>query len=171
MIICSPSRITVRSIVCPTSVSKTRKLIRSSGLPIGHAVNSNNQVAAGQGFAQLIDAAANQGRALSRGTSAKRPSRRRRRLGANPSRSWVARSSDSHANAHEGIGVVAFGDQDRHHAVDGIHGNGEADAGVGAGAGADGTVDPNDLAPQVEQRATGIAGVNGRVGLDDPGSE
>src|SRR3954467_9564754 len=57
--------------------------------------------------------------------------------------------------------------------VDGVRGDGEADADVarltgGRGAGAlDLRVDADDLAGAVEQRAAGVAGVDGRVGLDD----
>src|SRR5690606_35183367 len=48
-----------------------------------------------------------------------------------------------------------------------IDGNGEADAHVAAGAGEDLRVDADHLAGQVEQRTTGIAGVDRHVGLDE----
>src|SRR5262249_3434748 len=45
----------------------------------------------------------------------------------------------------------------------GVHGNGEADA---LGAGADGHVDADHFAVNVQQRAARIAGVDAGVGLD-----
>src|SRR5262249_53163658 len=44
---------------------------------------------------------------------------------------------------------------------------GQADALEAAGAALDGGVDADDLALQVDQRAAGVAGVDGRVGLDE----
>ena len=47
---------------------------------------------------------------------------------------------------------------------DGVDGQGEADV---RGVGELGRVDADDLAPRVEQRPAGVAGVDGRVGLDE----
>ena len=53
------------------------------------------------------------------------------------------------------------------HGLGGVDGNGEADAGalVGAVRGDHG-VDADDLARRVQQRAAGVAGIDGRIGLD-----
>ena len=48
-----------------------------------------------------------------------------------------------------------------------VGGDGEADADVPAGRREDVAVDADDLAPHVDQRAAGVAPVDGRVGLDE----
>ena len=48
----------------------------------------------------------------------------------------------------------------------GVRRHGKADARVGTGLGQNGGVDADDFARHVDQRSTGIAGVNGRVGLN-----
>ena len=54
-------------------------------------------------------------------------------------------------------------------AVDRVDRDGKADAGVGAGRGKDGGVDADHAAGGVEQRPAGVAGIDGRIGLDDVG--
>ncbi len=52
--------------------------------------------------------------------------------------------------------------------VDGVvHRDGEANAGIVAGVGLDQRVDADELAVLVNQRAAGVAGVDGRVGLNE----
>src|SRR3989339_948091 len=48
-----------------------------------------------------------------------------------------------------------------------LGGNGEADADVAAGAAVDGGIDPDHLTLEIEERAAGIAGIDGCVGLDE----
>ena len=50
---------------------------------------------------------------------------------------------------------------------DGIRGHGESDALVAGGLRIDGGVDADDFAVHVEQRAAGVAGIDGCVGLDE----
>ncbi len=52
-------------------------------------------------------------------------------------------------------------------ALDHIDGNGEADAHAAAGARIDRRIDAHEPAPGVDQRAAGIAGVDGGVGLNE----
>ena len=52
-------------------------------------------------------------------------------------------------------------------ALDDVHRNGEGITGIGAGLGHDGGVDAHQLAPLVDEGAAGIAGVHGRIGLDE----
>ena len=54
-----------------------------------------------------------------------------------------------------------------HHVARHVDRNREADAVVGAGAAVDRRVDPDDLALGVDQRATRVAGVDRRVGLNE----
>ena len=49
----------------------------------------------------------------------------------------------------------------------GVGGHGEADALVAAATGVDGGVDADDLAIHVDQRTAGVAGVDGRIGLNE----
>ena len=55
-------------------------------------------------------------------------------------------------------------DEHRCHPAGGLSGDGEADA---AGVGQHGGIDPDHSALDVEERAAGVAGVDGGVGLDD----
>ena len=48
-----------------------------------------------------------------------------------------------------------------------VDGDGEADALVAAGVGRNGRVDADDLAVEIHQRAAAVAGIDGRVGLDE----
>ena len=56
-----------------------------------------------------------------------------------------------------------------HDALDDGDRDREANAGIGAGGAGDGSVDADHLSLQVGQRPAGVAGVDGRVGLDDLG--
>ena len=53
------------------------------------------------------------------------------------------------------------------HGADHVRGHGEADADIAAARRDDGGVDADQLALGVDQRAAGVAGVDGRVGLDE----
>ena len=63
--------------------------------------------------------------------------------------------------------LVAGSDQVVVDLDDGVGGHGEAHALIAARLGEDGGVDADDLAVHVQQRAAGVAGVDGRVGLDE----
>ena len=54
-----------------------------------------------------------------------------------------------------------------HDAAGHVDRDGEADADVAAGARQDGAVDADQLAPEIHQRAAGVAGVDRGVGLDE----
>ena len=62
---------------------------------------------------------------------------------------------------------LAIFHQLRHQLADHIGGNSEADADIATGRGQNSGIDPNQLTTQVDQRAAGIAGVDGGVGLDE----
>ena len=62
--------------------------------------------------------------------------------------------------------VLALSDQLRHYAGDRVYWHGEADAGRGAAWAVDGGIDADQAACGIQQRSTGLAGVDGRVGLD-----
>jgi len=68
-------------------------------------------------------------------------------------------TKESLVNAAVGHQIVsnAFGTVDR---------NGEADAGSGAGGRVDGGIDADDFAARIDQRAAGVAAVDGGVGLN-----
>ncbi len=65
-----------------------------------------------------------------------------------------------------GVRVVALGDQLGHYSVHGVGGDGEADPRRGPRGADDLSVYPDDPPLQVQQRPAGVAGVDGRVGLD-----
>ena len=52
-------------------------------------------------------------------------------------------------------------------ADNGVGGHREADSSVGSGFGVDGRIHADDFAGHVEQRAAGVAGVDGSIGLDE----
>ena len=56
-----------------------------------------------------------------------------------------------------------------HDVFDAVDWHGEANAGVGARRRADGRVDADHLPARIQQRSTGVARVDGRIGLDDLG--
>ena len=62
---------------------------------------------------------------------------------------------------------LAVLDQLVHDAFDHVDRDGEADADVAAAARQDGGVDAHQFAAQIHQRAAGIAGIDGGVGLDE----
>src|SRR5205823_11332164 len=80
--------------------------------------------------------------------------RRRQRLAADPE-PWVLDGNPLLERWQHGLGPV-----DR---------NGETDADVAFDRALDWIVDADQLALAIEQRATGVAGVDGRVGLDHAG--
>ncbi len=73
------------------------------------------------------------------------------------------------ADAQVGVAVVALLDQHRHDALGGVDGHGKPHARVAPRPAYDLGVDADDVAVPVEQGASGVAGVDGRVGLDDLG--
>src|SRR5271157_2595115 len=70
------------------------------------------------------------------------------------------------ANAERGTAHASERDQIVDHSFGGVDGDGEAYAGALSDAGGDHGVDADDLAVPVEQRAAGVAGVDGGVGLN-----
>src|SRR5437867_757025 len=72
----------------------------------------------------------------------------------------------SDVNAHAGPNHLAAADQLRHDAIDRIDRDGETDARVGAGRAVYSGVDADQQAGAIQQRSTGIAGIDRRVGLD-----
>src|SRR5262249_30711192 len=86
-------------------------------------------------------------------------------LDAGPSRCILVGGN----NADAGRRHVAFADDLGHHPIDDVDRDGEADAGAGAGWREDRGVDADEAAGGVEQRPTGIARIDGGVGLDHVG--
>src|SRR5262249_58363982 len=70
-----------------------------------------------------------------------------------------------HADAQARALDAAVGQELRHDAVDRVHRDGEADAGAGAGRAVDRGVHAHEPAAAVEERAAGVAGVDGGVRL------
>jgi len=75
----------------------------------------------------------------------------------------VIEAADADATAD----VMSVGDDVGNNAVGGVDGDGETDAGPGAGGGVDGGVDADESSGGIEERAAGVAGVNGGIDLDD----
>ena len=71
-----------------------------------------------------------------------------------------------HLDAQRRTDVLAGLYELRHHAHDGIDRHRKADAGRGARRTVDGGIDADQPPSRIEQRATGIAGVDSGVGLD-----
>src|SRR3954453_19002221 len=69
-------------------------------------------------------------------------------------------------NAERGAVHPARLDELGHDGADQVHRDGEAVARVESGLAGDGRVDPDDLAADAHQWAPGVAGVDGRIGLD-----
>src|SRR5690606_37051902 len=72
-----------------------------------------------------------------------------------------------HMHAQRAALDLAVLQQLRGDGADHVSGNGETDADVAAGARQDGGVHANEPAAQVDERAAGVARVDGRVGLDE----
>ncbi|OIQ66910.1 hypothetical protein GALL_515190 [mine drainage metagenome] len=62
---------------------------------------------------------------------------------------------------------MSGGDELLHHIARRGHGHGEADAQRSSAARKDGGIDADQVAPRIDQRAAGVAGVDGRIGLDE----
>ena len=69
-------------------------------------------------------------------------------------------------HAEKGAVHAAVGHEIVGNVLCGVDGNGEADAGGGAAGGVNRGVDANDFAVRIDERAAGIAAVDGGVGLD-----
>src|SRR5262249_58449745 len=72
-----------------------------------------------------------------------------------------------HAHAELAALHRAEADELIHDAARHVHGDGEADADIAAAAREDRGIDPDQLAVQVDERAAGIARIDGSVGLDE----
>ena len=70
-------------------------------------------------------------------------------------------------DAEVAAGDLAVFDEALHHVAGEVDGNGEADALVAAAAAEDGGVDADQPAVGVHERAAGVAGIDGGVGLDE----
>ena len=70
-------------------------------------------------------------------------------------------------DAEVAAGDMAVLDEAVHDVAGEVGRDGEADALVAAGAAEDGGVDADEPALDIHQRAAGVAGVDGRVGLDE----
>src|SRR5690606_35402122 len=72
-----------------------------------------------------------------------------------------------HLYADQSATHTAIGLQLLYDVLGDVDGDGEADAHVAARTGEDLRIDADHLAGQVEQRASGVAGIDGHVGLDE----
>ena len=70
------------------------------------------------------------------------------------------------ADAECGTAHAAERDQIIEHRFGGVDGDGEADAGALSDAGGDHCINADDFTVPIEKRASGVAGVDGGVGLD-----
>lgn len=71
-----------------------------------------------------------------------------------------------HLNAQRRTDVLTGLDELRDYAHDGVHRHGETNPGRGAGGVIDRRVDADEPSCRIEQRPTGVARVDGGVGLD-----
>jgi hypothetical protein len=79
----------------------------------------------------------------------------------------VVRSDIRDANADVAVADLAVTDQSLDRGLDDLRGNREAHAGERSGRRDEEGVDADQFAARVDQRAAGVAGVDGRVGLDE----